>query len=325
MTTQGSGAIPVEYGYAAAYFMCGGAIARFSKKGALLLCAWGSIVLFLILTICAAFITNKAVAQILVYISVTVGIIAVIIICLGHRNNSHLDKIEDINTDMILTKEVKGALDCIPILFVGAIFSSIGGAASNHAYQSQACQSNILLNGEQVNGSFFKLANAVAIIITVPILEGFVWPKVSKWKGSTVSLKQKVVISFILMILALLFAALGEFLRKQARVMTEEDYSNCAPKNHKTGKGVYMSDFSGFYMFLPFALDAVGDSISHPALMHFCYTQSPPKTRSVIKSFYMLASRAIANSFSSSITRGLHHFYKNDLNDGRLLKKTGQH
>jgi dipeptide/tripeptide permease len=81
-------------------------------------------------------------------------------------------------------------------------------------FQSQACQMNTWVGSVQLNAAFFNIADCIAIIVFVPILEKIVYPLIGRMKGSPVTLKQKLVAGLAVAGLSMVVAAGLEYLRR---------------------------------------------------------------------------------------------------------------
>merc|ERR1711881_497530 len=112
----------------------------------------------------------------------------------------------------ITIDEVKGALACIPTILCINVGFNIPYNAMNNAYPAQACQMDTrLFGGDQLNGAFFSLGDAAAIIILVPFFENVVWPCVTRLRrGRPVTRWAKYTMGFLLVILANVSAAVIE-------------------------------------------------------------------------------------------------------------------
>merc|ERR1711943_100322 len=80
--------------------------------------------------------------------------------------------------------------------------------------------------GKQLNGAFFTLGDAFAIIFLVPLLEGVLLPALKRRRGRALSRRAKYTWGFIFAILANLSAAFLEYIR---RGMSEGDCPNFVP------------------------------------------------------------------------------------------------
>jgi len=158
----------------------------------------------------------------------------------------------------------------------------------------------------QVNGSLFQLGDVLGIVISTPIILGFVNPFVQRVFGKF-TFNGKLTVGYILGVLSVLLAACFEVLRRAAPILPEA--SNCAPR------GVNMSDFPAWLMFIPFFLTGVAEVYVNPTLYFLSYSQAPPPLRSS-----MQAITLYMNALSSSIFTFFTQFMTQtkDLNEAHL-------
>lgn len=132
---------------------------------------------------------------------------------------------------------------------------------------------NIQIGSGQINGALFNIGDCFAIIIMIPVFETAIFPLITKMKGSVISRTQKLVSGMVIAAVGVLTAAALEYARRAAPVL--DVISDCAPP------GIYMSDLSGFLMFIPFFLIGTGEVLINPCIYYFVYDQAPPRTRSL--------------------------------------------
>eukprot|EP00928_Gymnodinium_smaydae_P026603 TRINITY_DN20833_c0_g1_i1.p1 TRINITY_DN20833_c0_g1~~TRINITY_DN20833_c0_g1_i1.p1 ORF type:complete len:625 (+),score=74.99 TRINITY_DN20833_c0_g1_i1:82-1956(+) len=100
------------------------------------------------------------------------------------------------------------------------------------------------------------------------------------------------------------------------------DYcSSCAPtfldKTQNRMYGIYESNISAIYMFIPFALIGVGEILVNPTTQFYAYTLTPSKTRSVVQAANMVFQGAVPPAFVSVFTGLLGNIASPaNLNDG---------
>merc|ERR1712159_863414 len=81
----------------------------------------------------------------------------------------------------------------------------------------------------QFNSVFYGLGNNAAIIIAIPIVEGFVWPAVQKCRGGIpVSRKTKFNVGFFFCLLSIVVGVLIEVIRR--RLSNEQEFVTCPSK-----------------------------------------------------------------------------------------------
>jgi dipeptide/tripeptide permease len=191
----------------------------------------------------------------------------------------------------------------IPVLF-NTISFQVVYAAMNY-FALSACQMNVGIsifsnndssgNGSgggdsssntifQINASMLNAADCIAIIVAVPLLDSYIYPKVDNYLGRKCKCSEKYMVGLFIGILAICFAALFEVLRRNSpsvpachKLQNHNDdvvngggggegggdddgyyadhsacYSMCA------APGIEMSSFSVWWMAIPFFLVGFG-------------------------------------------------------------------
>merc|ERR1719277_43560 len=179
------------------------------------------------------------------------------------------------------------------------------------AMPAQACQMNCFYSGDnQLNGAFFNLGDAVAIVIFAPIFDTLVYPMWAKCQGKNVSLGQKLVAGLFCAAASNVVAALLESARKAAPLMTNRPFTDCSP-----GQDIYMNNISAFWMFIPFGLVGFGEILVMPSMYHYAYEAAPKKVRAAVQAFNLVAQGCLSNAFSAALSRA---FVPDNLNKGNL-------
>jgi dipeptide/tripeptide permease len=343
LATNGSGAIPQEWGFTAAYAIAavamslavlaffagrgryiiklpGGdvlaglvtyivASARQSWRGSLSLLGWILLVVFLILAIVQAFITDEALAHIVSYVALGVAVLCNGLLVATHTTNTHLEGLPE--SKWLTVEEAKGALDTVPILIVVNVSFSILYNLMPAAFVAQACQMNLSIGSSQINGAFFNIADCFAILIFVPIFEWVLFPAVRFLKGGKDITRSEKLVSGLVMSIAGVMCAVGlEYARRSSP--DTGIVSNCAPA------GVTMSSLSAFTMMAPFAIVGIGEVLINPVLYYFAYNQAPVRTRSMMQAFNLLCCGAISNAYTAALTTSMTVWFTDDLNNGHL-------
>jgi len=234
-----------------------------------------------------------------------VGVMATVIPCLNPSwvENSRLEG------ENFSTSEVRTFLSLIPILITanlafGALYNSM-----QYWYQQQACQMDLRLNGGQLAGSFFMIADCLAIVLATPVAVGWLNPLLERKLAGRFSHTAKYGLGMFFGIVSVVLAARFELLRRVAQILPIG--SNCAPS------GIQMSAMSAAWMILPFFFMGVGEIYTQPVLMHFAYTRSPPSMQTLVVAVNFLIG-AVSNSIFTVQIAALSGFVPNDLNQGRL-------
>jgi dipeptide/tripeptide permease len=111
------------------------------------------------------------------------------------------------------------ALETVPTLLIVNVCFSVVYNQMAGPFQSQACQMNTWVGSVQLNAAFFNIADCIAIIVFVPILEKIVYPLIGRMKGSPVTLKQKLVAGLAVAGFSMIVAAGLEYLRRSLPVV----------------------------------------------------------------------------------------------------------
>merc|ERR1719446_1362716 len=120
------------------------------------------------------------------YVAMGLTVTCVFILVVVHVFNNWIPELP--NRDALMTgaislEEVKGALACMPTILCINIGFNIAYNAMNNAYPAQACQMDTrLFGGTQLNGAFFTLGDALAIIVLVPFFETVVYPAATRFR-----------------------------------------------------------------------------------------------------------------------------------------------
>jgi len=168
---------------------------------------------------------------------------------------------------------------------------------------------NTILGGQQLNGAFFNLADAIAIIALTPLFESLLYPFVSRLQGKPIGISFKLVTGLFVVALANILAAVFELRRRQAPLMCWEEASECAPN------GIHMRDISALWIFIPFFLIGASEILVNPCMYYFAYTMAPPRVRSLVQAFQLFFCGAVSNAFTAVVTKVA---FPDDLDTGHL-------
>jgi len=212
----------------------------------------------------------------------------------------------------------------IPVLFNTVSFQVVY-AAMNY-FSLSACQMQVVVNlfgasgkessegnGEgvsfQINASMLNAADCIAIIVMVPLLDGYAYPWWQAKLGRKIKSTEKYLVGLTVGILAMVVAAFLEVARRRAPIVAAcgagqdvvvegllsptpspsnqaelddgffadrfECYSQCACP------GVGMSDLSVWWMAIPFFLVGTAECLCNIPIFELCYSQTPPQYRSM--------------------------------------------
>mmetsp|Transcript_12825 Transcript_12825/g.34448 ORF Transcript_12825/g.34448 Transcript_12825/m.34448 type:complete len:591 (-) Transcript_12825:39-1811(-) len=214
-----------------------------------------------------------------------------------------------------VSMEVRGFLGVLPVLFVGTLAFTALYNSMAYWYQQQACQMDVSVNftftGTKVmlSGSFFNLADCMAIIIMTPLSMNYMNPLLQRAFGKPMDTGSKFAVGIGLGCASVLLAAKLELMRKAAPVLSEA--SNCAPG------GVNMSGVSAAWMACPYFLMGVAEIYGLVTLMHYAYANCPASMRTLSSaSFFFI--QAVSSGIFAVETSLLSTFIPDDLNDGHL-------
>jgi len=249
------------------------------------------------------------VGQLLTQIAFVLGSISCICLVIAHRNNKWMKPLPKKEATTFTIEEVREGFATVPLIIVINICFNMGYNAMNNAMPGQACQMNTLLFGSQLNGAFFNLGDALAIIVFTPIFESIMYPFFGMLKGSEVRLGQKLIAGMLITALANCISAVLEIKRRHSPLMCWEAVSECAPN------GIHMRNISAFWMFVPFALIGAGEILVNPCMYYFAYTAAPARVRSLVQAFNLFMQGAVSNAFTAIVMKVA---FPNDLDTGNL-------
>merc|ERR1712060_882198 len=218
-------------------------------------------------------------------------------------------------------EECREALAIVPLLIVVNIGFNLAYNAMNNAFPASACQMNTLLGGEQLNGAFFNIADAIAIIVFTPLFESFLYPVLARMKGSPVRIGQKIVAGLVIAALSNMVAAWLEITRRKKDYLCPatfgmDVFSKCAPGYGDDGEeGTRMKDMSAFWIFVPFTLVGIAEILVNPCMYCFAYSAAPAKVRSLVQAFQLFCQGCLSNAFTAVV---MSTTYPDDLDAGNL-------
>jgi len=208
--------------------------------------------------------------------------------------------------------EVENFLKVIPVLFTGQLAFGALYNSMQFWYQQQACQMDVRMpfgGGFQLSGSFFNIADCIAIVIMTPLAVDWLNPGFERLSGLKLQYGSKFGIGMLIGGFSVAVAARLEQVRRGATILPIR--SNCAPP------GIFMSDVGGTWMMLPFFLMGIGEIYSQPTLIHYGYAKSPPAYRTLASAAYFFIS-AVSSALFALLVSALNVYMPNDLNHGHL-------
>lgn len=250
-------------------------------------------------------------------------------------------------------KQVRQSFQCFPlVLVVSATFTVIFRLASNEYVPTNACQMNLNIgDGKQVNSNTLWVFNPLAVMSSIFLLETFVYPAAQR-RGRPISAQQKFLMGLSLAGLSALSALFIERARRGAPVLAPsgwtadaatsiqfpdmaytddlagymgqclvngKDYcSNCAKKSIVDADGfmagIYMSDFSPFWMVIPFVLMGMAEACVLPVVQYIAYEFTPKPSRAIIQGVSLVFINAYPLALVTAFSTILVKFVSNDLN-----------
>lgn len=298
--------------------------AKYTGKGKVLLAGWLCFMSSIVFSITASFLSSAGgeIGAYVAYFAMAIQFFGACTLVCGHLRNNHLDVME--NHHCLEVEEAKGLLDTVPQVIIGSI-----GVMSNYNLMAtvmfdQACQSNLMLGTYQLAGSFFQIGDCFGIVIFTPILDKVIYPLVSKLIGRHMPSYMKIISGMMVSCASLAVAVILEYQRKSAPLMAfnancpndpncnSPGYSGCA------GDGIEMSDFSAMWLFIPYAMIGISETMILPQLYYISYDQCPARARSISMAFNLMCNLTIASIYSNTFFFIFSSSYTSNINDGAI-------
>eukprot|EP00929_Paragymnodinium_shiwhaense_P061434 TRINITY_DN30681_c0_g1_i1.p1 TRINITY_DN30681_c0_g1~~TRINITY_DN30681_c0_g1_i1.p1 ORF type:complete len:699 (-),score=92.78 TRINITY_DN30681_c0_g1_i1:80-2176(-) len=249
----------------------------------------------------------------------------------AHLKNDYIAPLSgtDVAPGLITSAEIRQAMACIPIIVCVNVGFNIPYNAMNNAYPVQACQMDTRVFGNQLNGSFFTLGDAFAIIVFVPILENAVYPALTRLRGGRpVTRWAKYTTGFMFGIAANVAAIVIERKRRDMSTGDNPDFVPCPEDLLGTNscKGSWllskcspnasipMTAMSSFWTLIPMTLTGIGEILINPVIYQFVFEAAPRRLRSIVQALNLVAAGAVSNA----ITAALSPLVPENLNDGNI-------
>eukprot|EP00930_Biecheleria_cincta_P059509 TRINITY_DN45228_c0_g1_i1.p1 TRINITY_DN45228_c0_g1~~TRINITY_DN45228_c0_g1_i1.p1 ORF type:complete len:555 (+),score=47.89 TRINITY_DN45228_c0_g1_i1:106-1770(+) len=272
--------------------------------GKLAAVGWCLIPCVVIMTIAGSLADYWAVSMLNMLVTLACSMCLII----AHRDNSWLGE-----------NEVSRSLNMVPVQVAGSMAFGILYNSMTTYFQSQACQMDSRIgsghSASQINGSFFNIADCLAVIICTPLINDVAIPAAQRLIGRPVTTSMKIYAGVGCAILAQMVAAGLEFVRKSREVLDVE--SHCSPLE-ADGTHVHMSNMSAFWMGLPFFLVGMGEVLVNPGLQHLAYVGAPASTRSLMQAFTLFAGQGFPSALTSPLSLVAAKWTPNNLNHGSL-------
>ena len=248
------------------------------------------------------------------HIALAFGSMACIFLVVANVNCSW---VQDLGSQQSFgVKDARQTFGAIPMIVVVNISFNLCYNSMNNAFPSQACQMDLRLGSTQLNGAFFNIADAMAIVVFTPLFESCLYPVIGKWKGSPVRLGQKIIAGLVIAAISNIAAAVLEYQRKAAPYLCDAGFSQCAPGYTEDGlQGTRMKDISAFWIFIPFALVGIAEILVNPCMYCFSYEAAPPEVRSLLQALNLFFMGSVSNAFTAVVSKIA---YPNNLDTGNL-------
>lgn len=251
-------------------------------------------------------------------LALVLGAVSVVCLVVSNLSTKYIQPMPKTARSDFSVEEVRQTFAMVPLILVLNIGFNLAYNAMNNAFPSSACQMDLMVGGSQLNGAFFNIADAIAIIVFTPVLESCLFPLIAKLKGSPVRLGQKVISGLLIAALSNGIAAYLEVQRRAAPYLCgpNAQFSKCAPGYESDPPaGTRMKQYSAFLIFIPFGLVGVAEVLVNPCLYCFSYEAAPPKVRSVAQAFNLFCMGCVSNAFTAVVTQAT---YPEDLDEGNL-------
>lgn len=252
--------------------------ATVSPRGAIALVGWVLTIPFFILAIVQAFLQNSSLAT----AAFVIAIVQLSCLIYAHLDNSFItqpgardvvetgdqSRLMDVAQGQVGIRDVQLTFQTIPLLLIANTIFNFSYSMMIGPFVAQSCQMNLFLGtpgGVQINGTIFNLADAIAILLFIPIFEGVLYPLVDRWRNRPVSSNEKLIGGFTWSALAMVVAILLELTRKNATVVAPDGWNPtgvCDP-NTRDGAKICKTNFPCMNFSKDSTWDAAGGTGSN--------------------------------------------------------------
>eukprot|EP00439_Symbiodinium_sp_Y106_P039198 s3533_g4.t2 len=234
----------------------------------------------------------------------------------ANLNTQWVKELNDEAKDDFGVEDARATFGALPMIVIVNIAFNLCYNSINNAFPSQACQMDLRIGSMQLNGAFFNIADASAILVFTPLFESCLYPVIARMKGSPVQLGQKIVAGLLVACSSNLVAASLEMRRRDAPYLCDAEFSQCAPGYTEDGlHGTRMKDISAFWIFMPFTLVGIAEILVNPCMLQYSYEAAPMQVRSLLQAINLFFQGSVSNAFTSVVTKLT---YPNDLDSGHL-------
>eukprot|EP00929_Paragymnodinium_shiwhaense_P064187 TRINITY_DN32130_c0_g1_i1.p1 TRINITY_DN32130_c0_g1~~TRINITY_DN32130_c0_g1_i1.p1 ORF type:complete len:656 (+),score=134.28 TRINITY_DN32130_c0_g1_i1:79-2046(+) len=258
-------------------------------------------------------------SQVMSEVAVVAGCIAVVSLCVANLNTSWLKKATNRPEGGLELQDARKAFSVVPILIILNLSFNLAYNAMNNAFASSACEMDLVFGpGQQFNGAFFTLADAMAIVFLAPLFELGLYPLIGKLKGSPVRRSQKIIAGLLVAGASNMSAAWLEMHRRKAPYQCGPDaqFSRCAPGYTDDGlQGTRMKDMNAAWVSIPYGLMGMAEILVNPCIYALAYDEAPLQVRSLMQAFSLFCNGCLSNAFTASVSSAL---FPNNLEQGHL-------
>ncbi|CAJ1335088.1 unnamed protein product, partial [Effrenium voratum] len=113
-------------------------------------------------------------------IALGAGAMACVCLIVANVNCSWVQSLGDEEKNTFNEQEAKQAFAAIPMIVVVNTAFNLCYNSMNNAFPSQACQMDVRLGTGQLNGAFYNVADALAIVVFTPIFESCLFPLIAR-------------------------------------------------------------------------------------------------------------------------------------------------
>jgi len=302
--------------------------AKESIRGTLSIIGWICCALCIICVLVGSLLYSfKNVSTSLTWAAFGIAFLGCLLLLVVHTNNDFITALpvnEGMMTSGISAADVRQALTCVPAIVCVNLGFNVPYNAMNNAYPAQACQMDTVVFGKQLNGAFFTLGDAGAIIIFVPIMEMLVYPALARCRGREATRTEKYTAGFTFCILANVVAVVIELQRRAMSVSDDPDFvlcpehfinntkhcTNSIPSNHtpsywlsscSPGSSLPMTNMSAFWCFLPMMLTGLGEILVNPVIYQYVFENAPASLRSIVQALNLVVAGSISNAVTAAL------------------------
>ncbi|CAK0808424.1 unnamed protein product [Prorocentrum cordatum] len=304
-----------------------------SVRGKIALLGWGLIPVSMAIVMVGSMATDfdPRLAKAMSWTGFAMSALSCAMLIAAHHQNDFIAPLpaQALQESDITASDVTEFLSCVPTMFCISVGFGIPYNAASNVYAAQACQMDVRLFGTQVNGGFFNLANAVAIVCMAPIV-AVIMLRLEQALQRPVTLTEKATSAFAFVISANFSAVIIEFIRKEMSLGSSPNFVPCPqdrPENWQCTAGdvyllskctpngsIAMTNMSAMWMMIPQFLTGVGELLCNPVMYQFLYDEAPARLTSLAQALNLVCAGAISNA----ITAAFGALVPEDFNKGSL-------